>query len=265
MNAKEKEEILTFYDLRKRVFGKTSGTLCHYTSYESLLMILKNRSFRLSRYDLLNDIAEKELSKCGKEECRYIMSFTGTTKENVAMWALYGKHSSLKLRLEFSRSHLIQSSNDNFYFDSERKNKIPVCEKKSVPADFSKRDFSLSDVVYYDREKNVFRFSGRPLNKIPVSENELKTLAGTIKYDAWEYEREARLAIVIHNSDNAQFQNLNCIYAGLSEEFIKKLTITYSPWINDTMYEVLKASIDNIAGYKLKHKKSSLQGQVGEL
>lgn len=260
------EEISSFGDLKNRIFGKKSGTICHYTSYESLIMILKNRSLRLSRYDLMNDIAEKQLSKCDDGDCRYIISFTGTTSENVAMWALYGKHSSLKLRLSFSRSSLIETVNDNFYFDSKKERKVPVWGTSTVPSDCSKKNFTLSDVVYYDRTKEKLKLSGKSLPIIPVEQNMITELAGTIKYDAWEYEKESRLAVILHqNAQTNQFSDISYVYAGLNDEFIKNLTITYSPWITDEIFEELSSSIDSLAGYKLSHKRSSLQGEVGEL
>ena len=258
------EEISNFYDLKKRVFGKTSGTICHYTSYESLIMILKNRSLRLSRYDLMNDIAEKQLSKCDDGDCRYIASFTGTTSENVAMWALYGKHSSLKLRLSFPRAALIGTANDNFYFDSKKTQKIP--SEETVLSDYSKKDFTLSDVVYYDRTKNKLKLSGKTLPIMSVEQSMINELAGTIKYDAWEYERESRLAVVLHkNTHIGQFSDISHVYVGLNEEFIQKLVVTYSPWITDEIFEELRNSIDSLAGYELSHKRSSLQGEIGEL
>lgn len=260
------EEIASFRDLTARVFGKKSGIICHYTSYESLVMILSNRSLRLSRYDLMNDIAEKRLSKCKDGDCRYIISFTGTTTENVAMWALYGKHSSLKLRLEFSRGSLIQSIDNNFYFDTQRKQKIPVWDTSTVPSDYTKKAFTLSDVVYYDRQKNRFRLSGKPLTNIDVTPDCISELAGTVKYDAWEYEREARAAVILHqNAPQADLQSITHIYAGLSDSFVQGLTVTYSPWINDAIFEEIKKSIDALAGFPLKHKRSLLQGEVGEL
>ena len=260
------EDFISFNDLKNRVFGKKSGTICHYTSYESLIMILKNRSLRLSRYDLMNDIAEKQLSKCDDGDCRYIISFTGTISENVAMWALYGKHSSLKLRLSFSRASLIETVHDNFYFDSKKEQKIPIWETSTVPSDYSKKNFTLSDVVYYDRIKGKLRLSGKTLLIIPVDQSMITELAGTIKYDAWEYERESRLAVILHqNAQHNQFSDISHVYAGLNDEFIKKLTITYSPWITDEIFEELSSSIDSLAGYKLSHKRSSLQGEVGEL
>ena len=259
-------EIASFEELKNRVFGKSNGTICHYTSYESLLMILKNKSFRLSRYDLMNDRAEKDLSKCVSGDCRYIISFTGTTSENVAMWALYGKHSSLKLRIEFARGSLINSVNDNFYFDPELNNKIPLWGTQTIPNDFSKKNFTLSDVVYYDKQKNTFRMNGSPLKNIVVSHDYIDQLAGTIKYDAWEYEKESRLAVVLHqNLSDIDFQNLTHVYAKLNDEFISKIKITYSPWINDVVFNQLKNSIDSIAGVPLIHQHSSLQGEITEL
>lgn len=260
------EEIKNLHDLQNRIYNKKSGTVCHYTSYESLIMILRNKTLRLSRYDLMNDIAEKELSKCAEGDSRYIISLTGTTSENVAMWALYGKHSSLKLRLEFSRASLLETVNNNFYFDSQKNQKVPIWGTTTVPGDYSKKDFTLSDVVYYDRQKNKLRFSGKTIQAINVTENTISQLAGAIKYDAWEYEREARLAVVLHqNTSNGSFRDLTHIYAGLSNEFIGKLTIRYSPWIPDEIFEQLRKSIDSLAGIELKHKRSSLQGEIGEL
>lgn len=50
-----REDIQSFEDLQEYVFQPKTAKVCHYTSYESLIMILKNRSLRLSRYDLMND------------------------------------------------------------------------------------------------------------------------------------------------------------------------------------------------------------------
>jgi len=172
----------------------------------------------------------------------------------------------LKLRLEFSRAALLETVNNNFYFDSQKDQKVPLWGTTAVPGDYSKKDFTLSDVVYYDREKNKLKFSGKTLHDIRVTETTISNLAGTIKYDAWEYEREARLAVVLHqNTQNEGFRDLTHIYAGLSDEFIGKLTVRYSPWISDEIFEQLRISINSLAGIELKHKRSSLQGEIGEL
>ena len=42
--------------------------------------------------------------------------------------------------------------------------------------------------------------NGSPLKNIVVSHDYIDQLAGTIKYDAWEYEKESRLAVVLHQN-----------------------------------------------------------------
>ena len=258
----KKDEIRTFTDLKEYVFQPKTGKVCHYTSYESLIMILKNRSLRLSRFDLMNDYAEKELSKCIEGDSRYIISFAHT-KESVAMWAIYGKSSSLRLQLEFPIESLLDTIDNNFFFDSEKTNKIAIHGTAPVNADYSKKGYTYSTIVYYDRRKHAFRIEGSPQKTITVTDNMIQSLAGTIKYDAWEYEKETRLAVVLHQDRVNNNQNdVKYIYAGLNEDFIKKIQIRYSPWISEDVQKELESSINSMAGIELKHKKSDLYGEV---
>ena len=258
----KKEEISSFEDLKEYVFQPKVGKVCHYTSYESLIMILKNRSLRLSRYDLLNDYAEKELSKCIEGDSRYIISFAHT-KESVAMWAIYGKSSSLRLRLEFPITSLLNTVDNNFYFDSERNNKISIYGTSPVDADYSKKRYTYSSVVYYDRKKHAFRVEGSPVKTITVTDNMIQSLAGTIKYDAWEYEKETRLAVVLHQDNTDLLQkDVKYIYAGLNDEFIKNIKIRFSPWISEDVQNELSKSIKELAGFNLECKKSGLHGEI---
>ncbi len=263
----KREEIQSFEDLKTFISQEKTGSVCHYTSYESLVMILKNRSFRLSRFDLMNDYAEKELSKCINGDSRFIMSFAHST-ESVAMWALYGKNSSLRLRLEFPVNRLLDSVDSNFYFDSQQVKKIPLFKTLPIFSEYSKKGFTYSDVVYYDRKKHAFRLGGSPIKSITVSDEMINELAGTIKYNAWEYERESRLSVIIHHevdTKNNSKEELKYIFAGLTDDFIKTLTVRFSPWIPDDVQKVLELSLDSLAGFPLKYKKSILQGEVSPM
>ena len=258
-------DIQSFTDLLTVVYRNREKRekVYHYTSYESLIKILKNRSLRLTRYDLMNDIAEKELSRCEDGDSRYIISFSGQ-RESVALWSLYGKSSSLKIRIEFPLLELLNSIDSNFYFDSMLQRKIPITSTQSVQEDYSKKKFSFSDVVYYDKDKHVFRLQGGPIKNITVEQAMIHRLAGTIKYDAWEYERESRLTVVLHNNHDINGNNdLTHIYAGLSEQLIKKTTILFSPWIDADVKAELQKSIDGLARTQLKYKASELEGEVG--
>lgn len=258
----KREEILSFEDLKEYVFQPKKGTVCHYTAFESLIMILKNRSLRLSRYDLMNDYAEKELSKCIEGDLRYIISFAHT-KESVAMWALYGKSSSLRLRLEFPIEVLLNSIDNNFFFDSEKKKKIPIFGTAPVSADYTKKGFTYSKVVYYDKKKHSFRIEEHPQKTITVTNEMIQALAGTIKYDSWEYEKESRIAVVLHQDKvNTHQGDVKYIYAGLNDDFLSKLKIRYSPWIPEDVQIELSKTINNLAGVEVTPLKSDLHGEV---
>lgn len=83
-------EEVTIESLYNRTTRKVKGTLFHYTSYSSAISIIKNRSFRFTRIDLLNDKTETQFAGCDDDEIMYVLSFTNTSKESVAMWMLYG-------------------------------------------------------------------------------------------------------------------------------------------------------------------------------
>ena len=252
------EEINSILDLKHRIYGKKSGKICHYTSLESLFYILKNRSLRLTRYVLLNDKSEKELSKCKKGENRYIVSFTGTTKESVAMWSLYGKHSSIKVQIECSRGQFFSMPNDNFYFDSDKKSKIPVENLSGVVNNISKRSFTISDVIYFDKRRQKLKLSGKSLNEINVDEILISDFAGTIKYDAWEYERETRLSTILTSKEAIPTH----IYLDLGEHFIENMTITFCPWVDDALCAELQKILNSVAGIELNYRKSELYGEI---
>ena len=261
----KREEIESFEDLKEYVYQDKQGKVCHYTSFESLIMILKNRSLRLSRYDLLNDLAEKELSKCIAGDSRYIISFAHM-KESVAMWAIYGKSSSLRLRLEFPIEALLESVNNNFYLDAEKKDKISAVGAANESDRYLKKNYTYSTIVYYDRKKHAFRLEGHPQKTITVSPEMIQSLAGTIKYDAWEYEKETRLAVILHpNSNMDSCDDIKYIFADLNEEFIKKLQIRFSPWIPEEVQNEMSSCINCLAGVKLKYYKSGLHGEVSVL
>ena len=143
-----KGDVRTVHDLQIYLQERTSAAerLYHYTTYESLICILKNKSFRLSRMDLLNDRAEQKLGRIDEQSKNYIMSFT-RDKEYVSMWAMYGKPSGIKLRLDFNRKLLVKAINNNFFMDSLKTKKINLYSSQS-PEMFTKKDFLISDIVY---------------------------------------------------------------------------------------------------------------------
>lgn len=245
--------------------AEKSTRLYHYTTLESLLCIIKNQTFRLTRMDLMNDKAEKTLGVRKDGTASYVMSFT-RDKEYVSMWAIYGKPSGIKIRLDFDRLKFQSIINNNFYSDSEKLNKLLLVSSlyKSV---FSKHDWLISDIVYIDKDKKQFRHNEDSFPNIIAEQPAIEDLAGFVKYDAWEFERETRLRVRVGSGyeNTAIDQYLTHIYAGLDNELIKTFHVTFNPWLTDEMKKVVRESLRSVAGFEVPCSNSINDGEIGEL
>lgn len=87
----QKRQVFTVEELKQylRQEAKSNKRLCHYTTFKSIIEIIKNKSLQLTRLDLLNDKAEKKLGFHDDSFENYIISFT-QEKEYISMWAMYG-------------------------------------------------------------------------------------------------------------------------------------------------------------------------------
>ena len=235
--------------------------LYHFTTYENLVSILTQRCFRISNMNLLNDKAEKTLTKNGRNENSFIMSFSNSEKEYVSMWAMYGKPSGIKLRIDFPLSSFESSIDNNFFFDGDGKREIPIAWQRIAPV--TKKGFLISDVIYFDKKNVLLTTYQRPFENLPVDENVINSLAGFVKYDAWEFEKETRLRVVLRD-DTGQC-NVSHIYAGIDDALVSEMGVCYNPWIADSLRYELIRSIDRLAGHPLHHTLSQIHGEIDEL
>ena len=245
--------------------AEKSTRLYHYTTLESLLCIIKNQTFRLTRMDLMNDKAEKNLGVRNDGTASYVMSFT-RDKEYVSMWAIYGKPSGIKIRLDFDRLIFQKTINDNFYSDPTRLKKLQLVSSlyKSM---FSKHDWLISDIVYLDKDKNKFRHNEDSFPSIKADKLIISDLAGFVKYDAWEFERETRLRVRVGSGiyNTAIDQYLTHIYAGINNELIKTFRVTFNPWLTVEMKSMVRESLRSAAGFEIPCSDSINDGEIGEL
>lgn len=259
-----KKDVKTVNDLQCYLQEQTDKAerLYHYTTYESLLCILKNKCFRLSRMDLLNDKAEIKLGKSNEHIRNYIMSFT-REKEYVSMWAMYGKASGIKLRLDFPKEQFSKVINNNFYFDPQLTNKIPLYNSVDL-GHFSKKDYLISDIVYIDKRSNELRHNENKFSGIVADSYLVGEMSGFIKYDAWEFERETRLKVRLYNNlNNAEVPRY--LFAGINDNLIQSFHVTFNPWISSEMKNEIKKSICNLSGFNIDCDDSANDGEITEL
>lgn len=242
-----------------------STRLYHYTTLESLICIIKNKTFRLSRMDLMNDKAEQKLGKQDDHLHNYVMSFT-REKEYVSMWAIYGRKSGIKLRLDVSRALLDKAINNNFYFDAKCKERIPLITDPH-PGHFSKKDWMISDIVYIDKKTHSLRHDEKSFPDIAATDEIIDDHTGLIKYDAWEFEQEIRLKAALKERmyTVSREPSPEYIYAGIDKELIQDFHITYNPWMSREMKDVVKNSLNQVSNMKLSYHDSAIDGEVSEL
>jgi len=261
---KTKPEENTISALYEKTTRKVGGTIHHYTSYGSAVSILTKRTFQLTRIDLLNDKMEKTFADCSDNEVMYVLSFTNTSKESVAMWMLYGGvvgAGGIKVKMSIPRSKIIDSFNNQFFFDPQMKKQIPFEKLEYGVENYKKKKFSLRDVVYLDRRNGKLRYSTKSYEGDCTESELLQMFKGFIKYDAWEFESEARVAVILLNQDKIADAPKH-IYAKIDEELLKTITITTDPWTSEDMKNVMKESLNSLAGVQLRYQSSNLEGDV---
>lgn len=246
--------------------AKENKRLYHYTTYEALLSIIKGRSLRLSRLDLLNDKAEQKLGYHDERLKNYVISFT-QEKEYVSMWAMYGKASGIKIRLDFDTKCFRNCIND-FYFDSDKKNRLSFYH---VNALFGKGDASepirFSDVAYLDKANMILKHNTRSFSSdLYVDRNLIDKLTGFVKYDAWEFEKETRLKVQLNEDRYSIDRKLpEYIYCGITEDLIRSFHVTFNPWMTPILKEEIRKSLHGVAGFEIECSDSVDDGEITEL
>lgn len=240
--------------------------LYQFTSYQALISILSNRSFRLSRTDLLNDKAEMKLGDENELRRSYVISFTEKA-EYVSMWTMYGKAIGVKLRLDFDRKKLVSllGNKDIWFIDDQgRKSTIWSQQRLLFERASTKKPIRLSRVVYYDKFRNSLRTAASSKDfPIAVDKRVIDDLTGFVKYSAWESEKETRLRIVL-KPEVVEGQDIKYIQIKITDELIKDFHITFNPWLPDEMKTEIKNSLNCLSGFSLNYSDSVLAGQIDE-
>ena len=239
----------------------SASKIFHYTTFDSLIAIFKNKSFRLTRFDLMNDKAEQKLVNGIKTELNYIMSVCTDETEYVSMWAIYGKASGIKIRIDFTSKSLEDlSEEDNSYY-SNSENRIVLNKDGGFRS--SNLSIQISDVVYLNKNKNEIRHNTNPFPNLKYDAKLGEQLSGFLKYDAWEFEKERRLKVTINDIDIVG--SPQHIYLKLTNEFLSGISVTYNPWISPDLQKELSIALNRVAGRKVDQISSSNYGEIGEL
>lgn len=108
----------------------------HYTSIETLKLILQNRTIRFNRSDQVDDPDEIELTINGIAFAKYLLISCWTLEKNesIPQWGLYsGKSKGVRITLE--SNHLFQDFLDSMQCNSDEDVTEKVWRKRHIQAD----------------------------------------------------------------------------------------------------------------------------------
>lgn len=260
-----------------RIKGENHKLYNHYSTSKSLISIIKNNTFRLTRgnLDSLND--HHEFKTKGKESVwnrTYIFCFSYGKNEDMAMLGLYSLPSKEAVRLSLNKPiiNLIKNKDKiKIYSDEETRYEI---------GNNSIEDILITDVFYVkDENKNNQIHRGNiicfPHNNI-VSVITSDKATGLVKNYAWHKESEVRLIIRFNKEQrNKDGKLLEYVYLKFPEEVLEKIQIMLGPGFDESYInriynlgskkfheehnnkELLKA-IDSI-NYRIKKKNENIK------
>lgn len=221
--------------------GENHESYYHYTSWDSLVKIMQNKSFLLTRGNSLSINDYNEARKGSREEWNrtFIGSFSFGSAEIMAMWGLYCLPWSDAVRISIPKDKMNRWQQSIHFIK-------PFVNGRTV--EYRDRcDVSLNDIVYVEGTKGSDSIKLKHGNKV-INIKTVNTLLGVdisprmtgyIKNSAWKYENEVRLRIQLENN-NTSFDRIS---VDIPCDVVDSFIITSGPYFqakNDALYRRLK-------------------------
>ncbi|MDE6695857.1 MAG: hypothetical protein K2K25_03165 [Muribaculaceae bacterium] len=245
----------------------------HYTSIENLALILKHKTIRFNRLDMMEDPCEKTflVNQLDWSPYTYVSCWTENPIENVPQWNFYTGGKGVRIGIDkdfidwekqsiaFSAParprHHKSLSKDSSGTLSITLNPIRIYRPLSTDICYNKVMY-FSDEEYSEFEKNI----GRVKTYLEIDEELMRKYIGVIRKDKWSFQDESRFviyavpytstdAVVSHN----EFINLirmvmpnkvTFIDVPIKPEKLKNIEVTLGPKMDEGQIILTKALLN---------------------
>mgnify|MGYP004540154333 CR=1 FL=1 len=179
--------------------------LYHYTSIDTLIKILENKTIRFTRLDKLNDPLEgfcaNEMVKSEyKQLCKltFVSCWTAEEKESIPMWYIYTEMKGVRIKIKsnmFAQKFDIFEGDGFFYPVQHVKDEMPtlfLCNKMvhgPIAVQYKDKNSLHNNIC-----KHSITIDGNDCNKIDFFEYSVE------KVIDWSYENEYRFRLPIFMS-----------------------------------------------------------------
>ncbi len=211
--------------------------LYHYTTIDTLALILKNRSILFTRADLVNDLEEINiLDKPEVKKSSFISCWTAQKNESIPMWNLYANEAKgVRIKL-----------------------KIPIFEGSTPPHEISNHNCQIIVLKniqnFIEREKDYewLKYLFGPIevnyeintgvNVIKDGNSLLIEKIGTVKSKHWQFEEEFRFLALSNHDWNSQTENFefknrpyysevksDCFEIKIDKKIFNEIEVTLGP------------------------------------
>lgn len=248
--------------------GMLPENLFHYTSIQTLAIILSTQSIRFSRADMVNDLEElKIIDLPAMKKTVFVSCWTASEEESIPLWKMYGSNLRgvrIKLPTEMFRkgSKPYLSAQGNCHL-------INLMSLENVV-----QRGNVHHWIPYIFGPIKIRYSSN--NAVSVIDNEelMVDRIGTVKLDHWKFEEEYRYLIIpdaLWNPDKMRFQvnkpisitafDKENVDIPLSTSAINSIELTIGPNTTDSEIIIVNALLSKFAKGGII-KDSCLRGKI---
>jgi hypothetical protein len=229
--------------------------LAHYTSIEVLNLILKNKSIKFNRLDLVDDMSESKTVEIeNASKFIYVSCWSEADVDNLSLWNMYADNMhGVKIIMPFF-PFIIEMDGKEYFIDEDDIPRKKQCELKGF--DIIKNElyqlnpnvFSLEEnefINFYrsidykdsiDTKKVINRFPGWRGSYAYLSVAEL----GITKHKDWEFQKEFRYLLPYGNQNIL----LN-ILKGINPSELKNMLVNFNSLQESIYIPVHKKALDS--------------------
>jgi len=229
----------------------------HYTSIESLALILKNKTIRLNRLDRVDDMEEASLVSSGIKLSQYtfVSCWTYNEKESIPLWKMYaGKEMhGVRISMEKDMFKKVRVFSGNYKgvnilaHEDGGLTILPIekaLTKEYIIIPFCENENHFFRKVVYIN--NIDDYVKNSVKRIPLSDGtseiEIKLLdVGTYKHKRWEFQEECRFVLNIFPNTIGSLD-----YGMVSNNVMNNIVQNIAPKINFYDLEIGQEMLSNI-------------------
>ena len=168
----------------------------HYTSIQTLALILKSRSIRFNRLDFVDDLEESAYPSGNKglnlnlAKFVYVSCWTKDADENLALWNMYTNNRGVRIAFDENPFVCYQKA-PNFYSFCD--NLVTIGEDYIMYA--LNNESKLHEIIYVDNPKE--KIKGLIKEENGFVDMNIKDL-GLYKDNHWQFQKECRFRIMLY-------------------------------------------------------------------